>query len=114
MSSSEARQQRINEVVSTYQRYPGDTGSTEVQGVLSLPLLSVPLQRASRITYKACPPLRSTLLFRLHVKELHYWSCACCLSLKLASLCAVAILTVRILAMAEHMKVHRKDFSSRL
>ncbi|CAL5222270.1 g4609 [Coccomyxa viridis] len=57
MSSSEARQQRINEVVSTYQRYPGDTGSTEVQ---------------------------------------------------------VAILTVRILAMAEHMKVHRKDFSSRL
>ena len=34
MSSSEARQQRINEVVSTYQRYPGDTGSTEVQGML--------------------------------------------------------------------------------
>ena len=36
MSSSEARQQRIDEVVSTYQRYSGDTGSTEVQGVLSL------------------------------------------------------------------------------
>ena len=33
MSSSEARQQRIDEVVSTYQRYPGDTGSTEVQGM---------------------------------------------------------------------------------
>ena len=34
--------------------------------------------------------------------------------LKQDFVCAVAILTVRILAMAEHMKVHRKDFSSRL
>lgn len=40
MSSSEARQQRINEVVSTYQRSPGDTGSTEVQGMLSVWLQS--------------------------------------------------------------------------
>ena len=37
MSSSEARQQRINEVISTYQRYPGDTGSSEVQGVVPVP-----------------------------------------------------------------------------
>lgn len=32
MSSSESRQKRINEVISTYQRDPADTGSTEVQG----------------------------------------------------------------------------------
>lgn len=58
MSSSEARQQRINEVVSTYQRYPGDTGSTEVQGVLS-----VLLHRASSITYEpVSPPKCITLL----------------------------------------------------
>ncbi|CAK0786866.1 hypothetical protein CVIRNUC_010080 [Coccomyxa viridis] len=56
MNSSQARQQRIDEVVSTYQRHPGDSGSSEVQ---------------------------------------------------------VAILTVKILSMAEHMKAHRKDFSSR-
>jgi hypothetical protein len=33
MNTSEARQQRVTEVISTYQRFPGDTGSTEVQGM---------------------------------------------------------------------------------
>lgn len=36
MNSSQARQQRINEVVSTYQRHPGDSGSSEVQGTLQI------------------------------------------------------------------------------
>ena len=41
-------------------------------------------------------------------------SCAPVMYFMRGCVCAVAILTVKILAMAEHMKVHRKDFSSRL
>ncbi|BDA50215.1 probable 30S ribosomal protein S15 [Coccomyxa sp. Obi] len=56
MSSYDQRQERIRAAVSRFERFPGDTGSSEVQ---------------------------------------------------------VAILTEKIYAMAEHMKIHRKDFSSR-
>ena len=38
MNSSQARQQRIDEVVSTYQRHPGDSGSSEVQGMVQISL----------------------------------------------------------------------------
>ena len=41
-------------------------------------------------------------------------SCAPVVLFTRGCVCAVAILTVKILAMAEHMKIHRKDFSSRL
>lgn len=54
--SFEQRQERISAAIAAFQRFPGDTGSSEVQ---------------------------------------------------------VAILTEKVLHMAEHMKAHRKDFSSR-
>ncbi|KAK9903392.1 hypothetical protein WJX75_004649 [Coccomyxa subellipsoidea] len=56
MGSHDQRQERIKAAMGRFQRFPGDTGSSEVQ---------------------------------------------------------VAILTEKIYAMAEHMKIHRKDFSSR-
>lgn len=49
MSSSEGRQERVNEVVRTYQRFPGDTGSTEVQGeTLSL------LESSPMLSFEGC------------------------------------------------------------
>ena len=61
MSSSEARQQRINEVVSTYQRNPGDTGSTEVQGMLSVRLPSPSLIAMESVYHIRVPELPCSL-----------------------------------------------------
>ena len=83
MCSFEQRRERIRGAVRTFQRFPGDTGSSEVQG-----------------------------------------NRGCCRGRELAVTCgqvlmeqhatrAVGILTEKILCMAEHMRAHRKDFSSR-
>lgn len=36
MSNLELRQQRVREAMQKFQRFPGDTGSSEVQGGLTL------------------------------------------------------------------------------
>ena len=80
MCSFERRRERLREAVRAYERFPGDTGSSEVQGGAAV-VTSEPSGRGADAD-------KTTAV-------------------------AVAILTEKILHMAEHMKEHRKDFSSR-
>ena len=107
MSSSEARQQRIDEVhkhVSEiswgYRQHRSARYANSAAEALSDHHEPVCPVRASDLVnlclYRSCT---ASPVHAVHLMLI---------------LCAVAILTVRILAMAEHMKAHRKDFSSRL
>lgn len=85
MSSAEQRKLGLQQIRQSFQRREGDCGSSEVQGE---PLTQLAFCQAEACPYSA-PPSDSLIVY------------------------AVAALTGKIKAMADHMRVHRKDYHSR-
>ena len=137
------------DIIREFERFPGDTGSTEVQGaprccmvaprcrswgrpcasspvewtpqpacLRSLLKLLLPLCMGARFATLHAMPARTTKLARCPwVRRAAAQVCACSLTTYMCShitnVCAVALLTRKIEEMAEHMRQHRKDYSSR-
>lgn len=85
MSSAEQRKLGLQQIRQAFQRREGDCGSSEVQG-MSFDSADLQLDRSVRLSASTSDNL-----------ILH----------------AVAALTGKIKAMADHMRVHRKDYHSR-
>ena len=107
MSSAEKQKEALQEVRRSFQRAEGDCGSSEVQGntqfTVDIMQLNVACQAemgVARVQIQTSINSAAPWLQQLDVDHM-----VCC--------CAVAVLTAKIKAMAEHMKVHRKDYHSR-
>lgn len=86
MSAKESRNLKLHERIREFQRFDGDTGSSEVQGI--------------DICF-TCADWICLISFGLQQTQLCFLAYA------------VAVLTEKISQLSEHMKVHRKDFGSR-
>ena len=103
LSQAEKVKRRLQEAAREYQRFVGDTGSSEVQGMGPLPLLrSALLDFGSLRLWSICAkPAALTSSASMEPQP------------DKSNVGAAASLTVKIAFMAQHMDQHRKDFHSR-